>query len=64
MPYRMLLDDEAWRALNGQRVVVEVSASNIGFELKDGTLVKVAKATKPGHRKVKVEAEVNGQPEG
>jgi hypothetical protein len=46
-----LLEGIEWEALNGQRVTVEVSANWIVFGLPDKTLLKIAKAKRPGHRK-------------
>jgi len=37
-----LLDTTDWETLDGARVRVEVSASNIWLELKDGSVLKIA----------------------
>jgi hypothetical protein len=50
MTYRMLEDVE-WEALNGVDVTVEVSRSLIILVTKkEGKIVKIARATRPGHR--------------
>ncbi len=54
-----------WQALNGAAVRVEVSAHWITLELRDKTLLKIAKAKRPGHRKAAaVVPEQDGQGEG
>jgi hypothetical protein len=46
-----LLDTVDWPALNGQRVTLEVSPNYIIAVTRDGALIQLAKAMRPGHAK-------------
>jgi hypothetical protein len=60
IPRYRLLDAVNWLVLNGQRVIVQVSAGSLVLEQKDGTLINIAKAMRPGPAKA---AATNGPPE-
>lgn len=51
-----LVEGVDWAALDGARVFVWASPRGVTLELKDGTMIKIARAKRPGHRaKARVE---------